>query len=198
MTVQVAKVTELVFLMYIRLFLSARRAHALATIHTPLALRAVISLGPCRRFDLFAPFALDRRGPCRSSQAIGAKAVAVYQEPPKSTADTTVGFGLFSVAALANCYAEQDRPSHLVTAITRCLSSYFEIWLAQIAYSLDLSLSLKSVLGSVNVIRKDLSFPGASLSTVSTVAVTDLSSSSSNLDPYSGDGCFPSNLALAQ
>ncbi len=156
-------------------------------------------MGPRRRFDLFAPSALDRRGPCSSSQAIEAKAVAICQEPPtpKSTANTTVGFGLLSVAVPTNPHAESDRPSYLVTTITLCLSSCFEIWLTQNCYSLLFNLSLNSVLGSVNVIRKDLSFPGASLSTVSTVAVTDLSSSSSNLDPYSGDGFFPSNLALA-
>lgn len=134
MTIQVATATELVVLMYIRLFLSATGAYAFSAIDTFLALRAVVSLGPRRRFDLFAPSTLDRRGSCSSSQAIEAKALAVCQEPPmpKSTANTTVGFGLLSVAFPTSPQAESDGPSYLVTAITLYLSSCFEIWLAQL------------------------------------------------------------------
>lgn len=133
MPVQVAKATELVFLVYIRLFLSATRTHAHATIYTLLALRAVLSIDLGWRFDLPTLCAFYGSGQCRPSHAIGANARSVCQEPPESATDTTVSFGLLPAALPTNHHAEQHRSSHLVTTRAHCHWSVSHICLTAIA-----------------------------------------------------------------
>jgi hypothetical protein len=133
MPVQVAKATELVFLVHIWLFLSATRTHAHATIYTFLALRAVLSVGLGWRFDLPTLCAFYSSGQRRPSHTIGANARSVCQEPPESATDTTVTFGLLAEALPTNHHAEQHRSSHLVTPRARCHWSVFHICLTAIA-----------------------------------------------------------------
>src|SRR6185369_9366629 len=97
MPVQVAKATELVFLVNIWLFLSATRTHAHATIYTFLALRAVLSVDLGWGFDLPTLCAFYGSGQCRPSHALGTNARSVCQEPDSAT-DTTVSFGLLAEA----------------------------------------------------------------------------------------------------
>ena len=133
MPVQVAKATELVFLVYIRLFLSATRTHAHATIYTFLALRAVLSVDLGWRFALPTPCAFYGSGQCRPSHALGANARSVCQEPPDSATDTTVSFGLLAEALPTNHHAAQHRSSHLVTTRAHCHWSVSHICLTAIA-----------------------------------------------------------------
>src|ERR1043165_171475 len=120
MPVQVAKATELVFLVHIWLFLSATRTHAHATIYTFLALRAVLTVGLGWRFDLPTLCAFYSSGQRRPSHTIGANARSVCQEPPESATDTTVTFGLLAEALPTNHHTAQHRSSHLVTPRARC------------------------------------------------------------------------------
>jgi hypothetical protein len=135
MPVQVAKATELVFLVDIWLFLSTTRTHAHATIYTFLALRAVLSVDLGWRFDLPTPCAFYSSGQCRPSHAIGANTRSVCQEPPESATDTTVSFsfGLLAEALPTNHHAEQHRSSHLVTTRAHCHWSVSHICLTAIA-----------------------------------------------------------------
>ena len=133
MPVQVAKATELVFLVNIWLFLSATRTHAHATIYTFLALRAVLSVDLGWRFALPTPCAFYGSGQCRPSHAIGTTARPICQKPPDSATDTTVRFGLLAEALFTNHHAEHHRSSHLVTTRTHCHWSVSHICLTAIA-----------------------------------------------------------------